>query len=41
MKSKKNIKLLLTITEKATLRMHEFKIADVLNYASDELEADI
>ncbi|MES2133420.1 MAG: helix-hairpin-helix domain-containing protein [Bacteroidota bacterium] len=38
MKSKKNIKLPLTSTEKTHLRKHKIKIADVLNYASDELE---
>ena len=38
MKSKTNIKLPLTPDEKASLRKNKIKIADVLNFAVDELE---
>ncbi len=38
MKSKKNIKLPLTETEKASLRKHKVKIANILGFAIDELE---
>jgi hypothetical protein len=38
MKSKTNIKLPLTPEEKASLRKHKIKIADVLDFAVDELE---
>ncbi len=38
MKSKKNIKLPLTETEKASLRKHKIKIANILDFATDELE---
>lgn len=35
---KTNIKLPLSASEKAILRKHKIKIADILNYAPDELE---
>ena len=38
MKSKRNIKLPLTDTEKASLRKHKIKIANILDFAADELE---
>ncbi len=38
MKNKVNMKLPLTNVEKATLKRNKIKIADILNYASDELE---
>jgi hypothetical protein len=38
MKSKANIKLPLTDFEKANLRKHKIKIANILNFAIDELE---
>jgi hypothetical protein len=38
MKSKKNIKLPLTGTEKASLRKHKIKIAQILDFVPDELE---
>jgi Pathogenicity locus len=38
MKSKKNIKLPLTDVEKANLRKNKIKIADILDFATDELE---
>ena len=38
MKSKTNIKLPLTDTEKVSLRKHKIKIANILDFASDELE---
>lgn len=38
MKSKTNIKLPLTDTEKASLRKHKIKIANILDFATDELE---
>jgi Pathogenicity locus len=38
MKSKTNIKLPLTDVEKANLRKNKIKIADILDFASDELE---
>ena len=38
MKSKTNIKLPLTDTEKASLRKHKIKIANILDFAIDELE---
>jgi hypothetical protein len=38
MKNKKNIKLLLTDIEKANLRKNKIKIADILDFAKDELE---
>ena len=38
MKSKKNIKLPLTDTEKASLRKHKIKISNILDFAIDELE---
>ncbi|MBM3419283.1 MAG: Pathogenicity locus, partial [Bacteroidetes bacterium] len=38
MKSKRNIKLPLTDTEKASLRKHKIKIANILDFAVDELE---
>ena len=38
MKNKKNIKLPLTDIEKANLRKHKIKIADILDFAKDELE---
>jgi hypothetical protein len=38
MKSKTNIKLPLTVSEKASLRTHKIKIADILDFPSDELE---
>lgn len=38
MKPKTNIKLTLTDLERANLRKHKVKIADILNYAVDELE---
>lgn len=38
MKSKKNIKLPLTDTEKASLRKHKIKISNILDFATDELE---
>lgn len=38
MKSKTNIKLPLTDIEKANLRKNKVKIADILDYAMDELE---
>lgn len=34
----KNIKLPLTDIEKANLRKHKIKIANILNFATDELE---
>lgn len=39
MKSKTNIKLPLTDVEKANLRKHKIKIANILDFAVDELEA--
>ncbi|HLP94895.1 MAG TPA: helix-hairpin-helix domain-containing protein [Saprospiraceae bacterium] len=38
MKNKKNIKLPLTDTEKASLRKHKIKISNILDFAADELE---
>ncbi len=38
MKSKKNIKLPLTDAEKAILRKNKIKIANILNFTTDELE---
>ncbi len=38
MKNKTNIKLPLTEIEKANLRKNKIKIADILDYATDELE---
>jgi Pathogenicity locus len=38
MKNKKNIKLPLTDQEKANLRKHKIKIANILDFAADELE---
>lgn len=38
MKSRKNIKLSLTDVEKANLRKNKIKIANILNFATDELE---
>lgn len=38
MKSKTNIKLPLTDTEKASLRKNKVKIANILDFATDELE---
>lgn len=38
MKSKTNIKLPLTDLEKANLRKHKVKIAQLINYKADELE---
>jgi len=38
MKSKTNIKLRLTEVEKANLRKNKIKIADILDFATDELE---
>jgi Pathogenicity locus len=38
MKSKTNIKLPLTDVEKANLRKNKIKIADILDFATDELE---
>jgi hypothetical protein len=38
MKSKKNLKLPLTDAEKARLRTHKIKMADILDFAVDELE---
>jgi hypothetical protein len=38
MKNKINIKLPLTDVEKVNLRKHKVKIADILNFAIDELE---
>ncbi|WP_255037768.1 hypothetical protein [Lacihabitans soyangensis] len=38
MKSKKNIKLPLTDLEKAILRKNKIKIADILAFATDELD---
>ena len=38
MKNKKNIKLPLTDIEKANLRKHKIKIANILDFAKDELE---
>ena len=38
MKAKKNITLPLTDNEKLQLRKHKIKIANILNYAPDELE---
>jgi hypothetical protein len=38
MKSKTNIKLPLTDAEKANLRKNKIKIADILDFATDELE---
>lgn len=38
MKSKTNIKLPLTDTEKANLRKNKIKIANILDFATDELE---
>lgn len=38
MKIKNNIKLPLTEKERAKLRQHKIKIADILNFAVDELE---
>jgi hypothetical protein len=38
MKSKTNIKLPLTDAEKASLRKHKIKMADILEFAVDELE---
>ncbi|HEY0299175.1 MAG TPA: helix-hairpin-helix domain-containing protein [Arachidicoccus sp.] len=38
MKSKKNIKLPLTGIEKANLRKNKIKIANILDFATDELE---
>ena len=38
MKSKTNIKLPLTDIEKASLRKHKIKIANILDFATDELE---
>jgi hypothetical protein len=38
MKSKTNIKLPLTVSEKANLRKNKIKIADILGFATDELE---
>lgn len=38
MKSKSNIKLPLTDIEKANLRKHKIKIANILEFATDELE---
>ncbi|MDP2043329.1 MAG: helix-hairpin-helix domain-containing protein [Algoriphagus sp.] len=38
MKSKTNIKLPLTATEKTRLRKHKIKIANILDFAKDELE---
>ena len=38
MKNKKNIKLPLTDIEKANLRKNKIKIADILDFAKDELE---
>jgi hypothetical protein len=38
MKSKTNIKLPLTASEKVILRKNKIKISDILNYAADELE---
>jgi hypothetical protein len=38
MKNKTNIKLPLTEIEKANLRKHKIKIANILDFASDELE---
>ncbi len=38
MKSKANIKLPLSATEKANLRTHKIKIANLLDFAADELE---
>jgi Pathogenicity locus len=37
-KNKSNIKLPLTGIEKASLRKHKIKIANILDFASDELE---
>jgi len=39
MKSKANIKLPLTDIEKANLRKHKIKMANILDFATDELEA--
>ena len=39
MKNKTNIKLLLTEIEKANLRKHKIKIANILDFAPDELAA--
>lgn len=38
MKSKTNIKLPLTDAEKTRLRKHKIKMANILDFASDELE---
>ena len=38
MKTKKNIKLPLTNPEKASLRKHKIKIANILDYATNELQ---
>lgn len=38
MKSSRNIKLPLTDTEKASLRRHKIKYANILDFAADELE---
>jgi len=38
MKTKKNIKLNLSPSERSHLRKHKIKIADILEYAPDELE---
>ena len=38
MKNKTNIKLPLTDTEKASLRKHKIKIANILDFETDELE---
>jgi len=38
MKTKKNIKLELSPAERSNLRKHKIKIADILDYATDELE---
>lgn len=38
MKNKTNIKLPLTDTEKANLRTHKIKMANILDFAKDELE---
>jgi len=38
MKSKSNIKLPLTDSEKASLKKHKIKIANILDFATDELE---
>jgi hypothetical protein len=38
MKSKSNIKLPITDSEKASLKKHKIKIANILDFATDELE---